>query len=80
MRYNKIILKNIYAVGRFEQDVGFGNSFGFQTLCVLYYGTEEQLYAHSIPNEIPDFWVPRFADLATVLADLSLTANRTCKI
>lgn len=54
-----------------QQDIGFGNSSGFQTLAVLTFHNEEQVLGHSIPNELPDFYLPSFADFSRVLSDLS---------
>lgn len=54
-----------------EQDVGFGKASGFQTLAVLFRRTEEELMSITDPDEIADFWLPQFADLLTVLADLN---------
>lgn len=64
---------NLVCSYRLEQDIGFGKNSNFQTLCVLYGAmTEAKLLSHPNPSEIPDFYLPCFADFAKVLADLTV--------
>lgn len=65
-----LIDKNAMIYYRLTQDIGFGNNSGFQTLAVLTSYSEEQVLGHSIPNELPDFYLPSFADFNQVLIDL----------
>lgn len=70
-----VLLKNLYVccVHRLEQDVGFGAVCGFQTLAVLTGAIKEQdLQQHTIGAEVPDFYLPRFGDFASVCKDLAV--------
>lgn len=54
-----------------EQDVGFGNASGWQSLLVLTGSTTlEQLRSHCVASELPTFYLPSFADFAQVLEEI----------
>lgn len=54
-----------------EQDVGFGNASGWQSLLVLTGSTTlEQLQAHRVEAELPAFYLPSLADFTRILDDI----------
>lgn len=56
---------------RLEQDIGFGSLCGFQTLAVLTGAiSEADVQRHNVKAEVPDFYLSKFADFATVCKDL----------
>lgn len=63
-------------IHRLEQDIGFGALCGFQTLAVLTGAVKEpKLQRHTVDAEVPDFYLPRFGDFASVCKDLTLAKN-----
>lgn len=56
---------------RLQEDIGFGNSFAFQTLLVLTgITTEQELHLHKIPSELPNYYLNSFADFNQIFENL----------
>lgn len=57
---------------RLEQDIGFGNNCGFQSLAVLTgAATLQSIENNPVKHEIPDYYLPAFSDFVQVCADLT---------
>lgn len=69
----KIIQKTYFLhVYRLEQDIGFANAAGFQSLAVLTGGAKfESFESHPRLDELPDYYLNSFADFSTILDELA---------